>query len=83
MRSSRSAASNSSRLTAATARTERRMAPSSAGIDACGRWNGCLRALQNYRRIVVQCERYPENFSSMLHLAFGLMALRCLWMTSG
>jgi transposase len=76
MRSSRSAASNSSRLTAATARTERRMAPSSAGIDACGRWNGCLRALQNYRRIVVRYERYPENFLGMLHLACWLILLR-------
>jgi len=76
MRSSRSAASNSSRLTAATARTERRIAPSSAGIDACGRWNGCLRALQNYRRIVVRYERYPENFLGMLHLACWLILLR-------
>jgi transposase len=42
MRSSRSAASNSSRLTAATARTGRRMVARSAGIDADGRWNGCL-----------------------------------------
>ncbi len=43
MRSSRSAASNSSRLTAATARTGHRMVAHSAGIDADGRWNGCLR----------------------------------------
>jgi hypothetical protein len=37
------AASNSSRLTAATERAGRRMDARSAGIDADGRWNGCLR----------------------------------------
>ncbi len=34
---------NSSRLTAATARAGRRMVARPAGIDADGRWNGCLR----------------------------------------
>jgi transposase len=43
MRSSRSAASNSSHLTVATARAGRRMAARAAGTDAAGRWNGCLR----------------------------------------
>ena len=31
--------------------------------------------LQNYRRIVVPYERYPENFLSMLHLACWLILL--------
>jgi transposase len=32
--------------------------------------------LQNYRRIVVRYERYPENFLGMLHLACWLILLR-------
>ena len=32
--------------------------------------------LQNYRRIVVRYERYPENFLGMLHLACCLILLR-------
>jgi transposase len=31
---------------------------------------------QNYRRIVVRYERYPENFLGMLHLACWLILLR-------
>jgi transposase len=39
----------------------------------------CLFArLQNYRRIVVRYERYPENFLGMLHLACWLILMRCL-----
>src|SRR4029453_7563608 len=34
--------------------------------------------LQNYRRIVVRYERYPENFLGMLHLACWLILMRCL-----
>ena len=34
--------------------------------------------LQNYRRLVVRYERYPENFLGMLHLACCLILLRCL-----
>ena len=32
--------------------------------------------LQNYRRIVVRYERYPDNFLGMLHLACWLILLR-------
>jgi transposase len=34
--------------------------------------------LQNYRRLVVRYEHYPENFLGMLHLACCLILLRCL-----
>jgi transposase len=34
--------------------------------------------LQNFRRIVVRYERFPENFLGMLHLACCLILMRGL-----
>jgi transposase len=48
----------------------------SAGIDVDGR--RLFAWLQNYRRIVVRYERYPENFLGMLHLACWLIFRGCL-----
>ena len=48
------------------------------GIVGAGKLRGCLRGLQNFRRLVVRYERYAENFLGMLYLGCCLILLRHL-----